>query len=85
MNLLAGSVPFQQDFDFLQPLVDTILLPHAIRNRSEHVPRFATKSFALKLDVMLPLQIFDELLRSERQEHAKNDNPHFTGKRAPAV
>ena len=71
--------------DVLQPPVHAILLHPPFGDSFQHVLCLATKRFALKLDIVLPLYVLDELLGAERNQHAEYNDPHLADECTPAV
>jgi len=60
-------------------------LKAAFGDGAQHVTGLATKRFALKLDVMLPVPVLEQLLCAEREKHTEDDDPDLTDELAPAV
>ena len=65
--------------------IDAWLLRFAQCNGIETVPRLLQQRLALSRDLILPIQAFDQLLRCQRDDHAKRDDCQFPSDCIPAV
>ena len=79
------SASCQQSAYLLKAAVDAWPLLLTLRDSSEVVGDLSIQRSPCVRNFIAPMQCFDSLLRTQRDQDAENDDPHLASELAPAV
>src|SRR5579872_5773624 len=75
----------KDQIELVEASSDTFMLQHVDFERPEVKGEFVVDGHAEVSRLVSPMERFDNLLRTNGDEHANNDYPHLTNKLSPAV